>query len=215
MSRVISSSNLFTAWIQPDLGDERRAGEQAEESKQHSLEYQLELEQRASEIKESARREGYEQGRSEGLAQARQEIDECSGRLRALMDALVSPLEQLADDVEDELVKLAVAIAKQIVRRELKVDPGQVIGVVKEALSVLPAAGQNIRIHLHPEDAVLVSETVLVNASEGKWRVVDNPVIQRGGCRIETDSSSVDATIESRIAAIAARIMGGERAHDE
>jgi flagellar assembly protein FliH len=89
-----------------------------------------------------------------------------------------------------------------------------VIGVVKEALNALPAAGQNIKLHLHPEDSKLVADTMLANANERKWELVDNPLIQRGGCRIETDSSNVDATIESRVAAIAVRIMGGERAND-
>ncbi len=214
MSRLISSSNLFTAWIKPDLGDDIKKKEREKIAVEAPVDYQIELDKQASEIKESARLQGYKEGHAEGFKQARQEVEICVKKLKGLMDALASPLEQLADDIEDELVKLSIAIAKQIVRRELKTEPGQVIGVVKEALSVLPSAGQSIRLHLHPEDAKLIEETMLANANEGKWVVIDNPVIQRGGCRIETESSNVDATIESRVAAIAARIMGGERTND-
>ncbi len=214
LSRLISSSNLFTAWTKPDLGDDVKKKKWENISVESPVDYQIELERQAAEIKDSARLQGYKEGHIEGLEQARQEIEICVQKLKVLMDALASPLEQLADDIEDELVKLSIAIAKQIVRRELKTEPGQVIGVVKEALSALPAAGQNIKLHLHPEDAKLIEETMLVNANEGKWVVIDNPVIQRGGCRIETESSNVDATIESRVAAIAARIMGGERTND-
>ena len=214
LSRLISSSNLFTAWIKPDLGDDVKKKKRENISVEAPVDYQIELERQAGEIKDNARLQGYKEGHIEGLEQARQEVEICVQKLKGLMDALASPLEQLADDIEDELVKLSIAIAKQIVRRELKTEPGQVIGVVKEALSALPAAGQSIRLHLHPEDAKLIEETMLANANEGKWVVIDNPVIQRGGCRIETESSNVDATIESRVAAIAARIMGGERTND-
>ena len=214
LSRLISSSNLFTAWIKPDLGDDVKKKKRENISVEAPVDYQIELERQAVEIKDNARLQGYKEGHIEGLEQARQEVEICVQKLKGLMDALASPLEQLADDIEDELVKLSIAIAKQIVRRELKTEPGQVIGVVKEALSALPAAGQSIRLHLHPEDAKLIEETMLANANEGKWVVIDNPVIQRGGCRIETESSNVDATIESRVAAIAARIMGGERTND-
>jgi len=55
---------------------------------------------------------------------------------------------------------------------------------------------------------------MLANVTERKWELVENLAMQRGGCHIETDIASVDATIESRVAAIAARIMGGERSDD-
>ena len=211
LSRLISSDESFKAWVQPEIGE--KAAPQNKKS-ERPVEHDKVLEKEVAALKEKARREGLEQGRKEGMAQARQEVDLYTSRFSDLINALATPLEQLSDEVEDELVKLAVAIAKQIVRRELKIEPAQVIGVVKEALNALPAAGQNIKLHLNPEDAKLVAEIMLANVSGRKWELVENPIMERGGCRIETDSSSVDATIESRVAAIAARIMGGERSND-
>ena len=211
LSRLISSDESFKAWVQPEIGEKEAPQNKKSE---RSVEHDKVLEKEIAALKEKARREGLEQGRKEGMAQARQEVDLYTSRFSDLINALATPLEQLSDEVEDELVKLAVAIAKQIVRRELKIEPAQVIGVVKEALNALPAAGQNIKLHLNPEDAKLVAEIMLANVSGRKWELVENPIMERGGCRIETDSSSVDATIESRVAAIAARIMGGERSND-
>lgn len=210
MSRLISSDEAFKAWVQPEIGEETKTQKKSESP----ADIQKTLEKEAAALKEKACREGFEQGRSEGLAKAREEVEAYTGRFMALLDALATPLEQLSDEVEDELVKLAVAIAKQIVRRELKTEPAQVIGVVKEGLNLLPVASQTIKIQLHPDDAKLVAEIMLANVSERKWELLENPVMQRGGCRIETDTASVDATIESRVAAIAARIMGGERSND-
>ena len=214
MSRLISSNNLFSTWVKPDLGDDFSDRKTNQVSIELSADYKIELEKQTDEIKENARLKGYEEGRSEGLEQGRHEAENLANKLQILIGAIASPLDHLADDIEDELVKLSVAIAKQIVRRELKIEPTQVIGVVKEALSILPSAGQNIKLHLHPEDAKIIEDTISVNFSEGKWTIIGSPMIQRGGCRIETESSNVDATIESRVAAIAAKIMGGERTDD-
>ena len=46
------------------------------------------------------------------------------------------------------------------------------------------------------------------------WRVEADPLISRGGCIVETETSRIDATVESRIAAIASKMFGGERESD-
>lgn len=215
LSRLITSDGEFKAWIQPELEGAAPPLQPQQPRKSESPEaIRKALEQELESLRESARRDGFLKGHTEGVAKGQAEVRERAARFEALADALAAPLQQLDPQVEEELVKLALAVARQIVRRELKSDPAQVIGVVKEALNALPMASQTIRLQLHPDDARLVAETMLVNVSERKWALVENPVMQRGGCRIETDSASVDATIESRVAAIAARIMGGERSDD-
>ena len=51
-----------------------------------------------------------------------------------------------------------MTIAKHLVRRELKIDPTQVIGIIRHTVSLLPLAARNIKIHLHPDDAAIVRE---------------------------------------------------------
>ena len=53
-------------------------------------------------------------------------------------------------EVERELLTLAMALARQIVRRELKTDPTQIIGIIREAIAALPVAAREVRVHLHP-----------------------------------------------------------------
>ena len=210
MSKIIPADASIQSWDVPDISDSSAGLGSDLDGKGLSVAAKAKLEA----IKNNARQQGFEEGRAEGLAAAKNLIDQYGARLNALFDSLAKPMEQMSDRVETELVDLSVAIARQIVRRELKIDPGQVVAVVKEALSVLPAGAQNIHVYLHPDDAVLVKEIIPANINERKWDVVEEPIVARGGCRIETDSSQVDATIESRIAEIAAEIMGGERAND-
>ena len=114
-----------------------------------------------NEIQEAARAEGFEQGRSEGQEYGRREgieegrtiLRERVERLDQLLIALNNPFEQLDQQVETEIVTLVIAMMRQLLRREVKLDPGQIVGVVREALGILPVSTRNIRVMLHPEDA--------------------------------------------------------------
>ncbi len=166
------------------------------------------------EIQRQAREEGFAQGRAEGLQAGQREIAARVAELEAVLGTLSRPLEELDAEVENELVTLAIAIARQLVRRELKTAPGEVLAVVRNALSALPAAARKVRLRLNPEDAELVREAMSVNEAEQGWQIIEDPVLTRGGCKVETETSQIDATVESRLNAVIAQVLGGERDGD-
>jgi flagellar assembly protein FliH len=104
-----------------------------------------------------------------------------------------------------------MALARQIVRRELKTDPTQIIGIIREAIAVLPVAAREVRVHLHPEDAAVVREHLAPTESERAWVIVEDPVMARGGCQITSATSRIDARLESRVGAILSELLGNER----
>ena len=134
--------------------------------------------------------------------------------LEQLLGAFANPFEELDEGVEQQLAQLAMLVARQLVRRELKTDPGQVIAVVRAALAELPLASRDIRLALHPDDIGLVREALSMGEDEQRIRIVEDPVQSRGGCRVETDTSQIDASVESRLNAIIAQVLGGERQTD-
>jgi flagellar assembly protein FliH len=113
--------------------------------------------------------------------------------------------------VERELLTLAMALARQIVRRELKTDPTQIIGIIRDAIAALPVAAREVRVHLHPEDAAVVRQNLAPTESERAWTMIEDPVMARGGCQITTTTSRIDARLETRLAAILSELMGTER----
>jgi flagellar assembly protein FliH len=125
---------------------------------------------------------------------------------------LGQPLQALDAEMEKELLHLALAVGKQLARRELRVDPAQVIGIIRESLAQLPAAAREIRVHLHPEDATTVRERLATPTNERAWSIVEDPTLTRGGCVIRTETSQVDVKLESRVNAIIANVLGEERA---
>ena len=174
------------------------------------------------EIRRAAQAEGFEQGRKEGLAYGhregleggRTEIRAKVERLDEILQVLDKPFEQLDQQVENEIVTLVISMVRQLIRREVKLDPGQIVGVVREALGILPISSRNIRVVLHPEDAELVREAYVLGEHDQKWQIIEDPVIQRGGCRIHTDTSQIDATLDSRLSSLIAPLLAGERLQD-
>lgn len=158
-------------------------------------------------------RAGYEAGYGEGIEQGRQQGDrmarERSERLRFLLDALAEPASEIDNATERELVELTLSLARQVIRRELHTQPGEVVGIVREALALLPLAARDVRVALHPEDVVLVRETL--GEPEGRWRLEEDPRVSRGGCLVSTPQSRIDATVEHRIALLAAELLGDDR----
>lgn len=163
---------------------------------------------------EQGQKQGFEAGQKKGYAESQHLLQKQVAELNLLLSSLTEPFKNLDEEVENELVKLVIAIASQIIRREIKLDPGQIVGVIRDAINVLPLASQNITLNLHPEDADLVRSVLKLDENPPPWRLQDNPLITRGGCTLETDVSTVDATLENRLAAVIATVLGGERQQD-
>ncbi|HEX5458683.1 MAG TPA: FliH/SctL family protein [Steroidobacteraceae bacterium] len=177
---------------------------------------------RAAAAEESVRRalnEAETRGYEAGMARARAEtgtrlaaLEERVKRLDAALHLLARPLEQLDAEIEEDLAQLALGIGKQLARRELRIEPTQVIAILRESLALLPAVAREVRIHLHPDDAATVREHLTVPATERAWTIVEDPTLSRGGCVIHSQSSRIDARLEARIAAVAASALGDDRA---
>ena len=164
---------------------------------------------------ERGKKDGFAHGHKEAMAGAKNEISQKAAQMDELLSALNTPFKELDEQVERELVSLTISMVRQLVRREVKLDPNHIIGVVREALSLLPVSARNISLVLHPEDAKLVREIFDVSDKELGWSIVEDPVLGRGGCKVITDTSQIDATLESRLAAMITTLLGGERTVDD
>jgi len=169
---------------------------------------------RLQELQQQAYDEAFQKGHAEGVAAGEQLIQQRAARYDELLRALSKPFDRLDESVEKQLVELAIAMVKQLFRREIKINPTHVIGVVREAVQLLPISSRNVQVHLHPDDASLVRDSLSPAEGEPAWSIVEDPLITHGGCRITTDNSQIDATAEARLQAVINNILGDERAGD-
>ena len=167
--------------------------------------------------------QGYEigvgQGNKDGFAAGNKKIEaelkKKVRRLDSVLSFISQPLMDIDEGVVSQLTDMAITIARQLIRRELHTDPGQIIAVVRESVATLPVGSQDVRIFLQPDDAALVREVLSVSEEhEQSWKLIEDPVLSRGGCRIEAEHSKIDATVEYRLNKIIATLLGGEREED-
>lgn len=181
-----------------------------------------EIERRAF---DEAYTKGHEAGHAAGLAAGKaaaqaqmqpvlEEIDRQAASLKGMLASLSRPFQEFDAEVQEQLVQLALSIARHLVRRELRIEPAQVIAIIRETVGLLPAAARDVRVHLHPQDAALVREKLASPGAEPAWTLVEDPVMSRGGCRVTTETAQIDARLETRIQAVAGALLGGEERED-
>lgn len=170
-------------------------------------------------IQKQAYDEGFALGQKEGFEQKKSELEKHSLSLRSIIEILSEPLKELDDDVVNQLAQLSMTVAKQVVRRELHTEEGEIVGIVREAMTALPASTRKIILNIHPDDAELVRNAFSLNdekeSEELRWKVIEDPMLTRGGCKISSENSSIDATVEGRLNRIISTLLGGERESDE
>src|SRR6185436_6106834 len=165
--------------------------------------------QELEDLEQRTYEEAFIKGRAEGMAAAEremrpqlQQLQARIERLDTIMNTLAQPFQQLDAEVEDQLLQLALTVARHLVRRELRIDPAQVIAVIRETVGLLPASARDVRVHLHPEDAAIVREKLAMPTGERAWTIAEDPVMSRGGCRVTTESAQIDARLETRIGTV-------------
>ncbi len=214
VTNLFDSSSVLLQQAQPWQAPDLSSGDE-NDAKQRTDPTRLPTAEQLEQTRNQARQEGFQQGLAEGLRAGKEQSAHQVQQLDKLLQCLAQPFEELDSQIEEQLVGLALAVARQLVRREIKSDPGQIVGVIREAMGLLPAATGTVQIELHPEDATLVREVLnLDEEDERSWRIREAPTLSRGGCRIANSTSSIDATVEGRLNQVIAAVLGGERAVD-
>jgi flagellar assembly protein FliH len=147
-----------------------------------------------STVREAARAEGFQAGYREGAERAKAE----ASRLAALTAAAQAALGRLEHDLGEELLQVALEIARQVLRNELTLRRDALLPVVREAIAALPQNAGPAQLMLNPGDVELVRAHIGDELAAGSFRVVEDHRIEPGGCRIQSQSCEVDATIATR-----------------
>lgn len=151
-----------------------------------------------SQILEGVRKEAYAKGMQEGfvvgMAKARDAAYEDKQNFLKLMTAFNEALEKSDELIADDVLSLALDIAKAMLKVKLDVDPAMVLPVVMDAIHYLPYVQKPARILVHHEDAQILREYLAEEISSQHWQIQEDSSIERGGCLVETGANQIDAT---------------------
>lgn len=145
-------------------------------------------------IRQQAQEEGYQAGYAEGAQKVREETQ----RLAGMIDALDKELQQVDQQVAQNLLDLAMEMSRQMLQQALEIKPELVLGIVNEAINQLPHFNQHAHLILHPADAELVRSQMGEQLDHTGWKIFEDAQMERGGCRVETAHSRIDASMATR-----------------
>lgn len=205
--------NEFQTWMPQHL-DENASVSHASSEQKSSRQKMLtasQLEELQKQAYEEAYHAGFDAGRKAGLDEIREKI----ARTDQLLQGFDKTYKAMDEVVVQEIVSLTIAMVKQLLRREIKMDPGQIVAIVREALNTLPVSSRGIRVQLNPEDAALLKENLASVEDERTWSIIEDPMMSRGGCQVLTEQSLIDASVESQIAKLVAAVFGDERDNEQ
>ncbi len=154
---------------------------------------------------EMGRQEGHAAGRQAGAAAAEDECRRAIGAVQAeaaersagAAAQAVDLRRRLRQQMEADLVSLAVAVARRIVRRELTVDPEALMGIVKSAVERI-AARELLAIRVAPPDAPRVSARLAELHLPGRVEVIADSTLAWGSVLFETERGQHDASVDTQ-----------------
>lgn len=200
MSEIVTPKEQLTAyqrWELPSFDSDGVAGRHPQVAVSN-LPTAAELEK----LHQQAHEEGYRAGHAEGLQRALRE----SSQIVEVMANLERQLKQVDQQMVQTLLDLALEVSRQMVRQALQVKPELLFNVVQEAVASLPHFNHPAHLVLHPDDAALVRSGMGDQLAHSGWKIFEDRQMARGGCRVETAHSQIDATLSKRWQQIVASI---------
>jgi flagellar assembly protein FliH len=161
---------------------------------------------RLAALEREAFTKGYAQGERAGLEAGGKRAEAMLRRVAQTLEELGGLRQSLVQETEREMVQLALTLARRVVHRELTLDPELAAALAHVALERLGTTAP-ATIRLNPEDYTIVAQDA------ARWggapvTVIPDPSIPRGGCLVESEFGSVDATVERQFDELSRALFG-------
>ena len=163
------------------------------------------IDETGREIEEKAYAKGFARGEKAGIESGNEKIESVVNRINKGLSELRKIRQDIYLETEQEIVKLAMAIARKIVCNEISVNKDTVVNIVKGAVKKVEG-NEKVKVKLSCKDfefiknekpAIIDKITNIENAGF----IMDESICD-GGCIIETESGDIDSRIEMQFQAI-------------
>lgn len=151
---------------------------------------------------ESVRKEAYTKGMQEGFAVGLAKAKEYAAKEQEQFLLVAANFEhalEMADQkIEEDILALALNMAKLMLKKKIEVDAAVILPVVRDAIHYLPNVQKPARIIVHQEDARILRDALGAELAEQGWQIQEDHNVERGGCLVETGENQIDATNHMR-----------------
>lgn len=150
---------------------------------------------------------GFAQGERAGLEAAATRGDAMLRRLTQTLDEMTGLRAQMIRDTEQQMVSLALAVARRIIQREISLDRDLLIAIARVALDRLGESAK-VSVRLNPDDYAATGSARSAEWNGTQVSVAADPRVPRGGCRVESDFGAIDAGVDAQIEELAHALLG-------
>ena len=166
-------------------------------------------------VGDMAFKEGLEAGKIEAAKiiklEYEKKVQDIVKDLSSVASEFSKEVERYNQEFDSAVVKLALAIAKRIVAREIEVDEGSVLARSREAIRKIVGV-EKVKIHVNSSDEEYIREhrNELMSYADSVKEIAiegDNKV-ERGGCIIESDLGNIDARISTQFEIVEEALLG-------
>ncbi len=156
-------------------------------------------------IEEEAFRQGWQDGYEEGKREAEDEYDAKLKEAAGLVEKAHEERRRIVAGSEDEVVQLAVAVARKIIGREMAANPDIIVDIVKRAIQKTTDR-EELTVRVNPDnlESALNAQDEITRSVKGirKMKFLADPTVAPGGCVVETSNGTVDARVERQLSEI-------------
>ena len=161
-------------------------------------------------IKQSGYTKGYEDGFAQGHAQAtldgqrqiasyiENEGKQAAANFAKLFESAETRIAEAEQAIAKGVLELACEIARQVIRRDLTVNPNAVLPVIRESLTLLLTDGKAAVIRMNPVDAEMLADDLQSEFATLSLTLVPDGHVERGGCLAEANGTVIDGTVQRR-----------------
>ncbi|MCV2355022.1 flagellar biosynthesis protein [Paucibacter sp. B2R-40] len=150
----------------------------------------------------AARQAGYQDGYRDGLsaldAFKHSFAQQMTAQIGTLVRSFDADFRALEGEMAQALARSAVELARQVVRSEIKQRPEHIAKVAHDAVEALQLSARHVRVRVNPSDYPLVIEGAGEEMRAREAQVLPDADVPRGGCKVDSDISSVDASLATR-----------------
>jgi len=145
---------------------------------------------------EVGKQTGHQEGLQQGIAAGQSQINQQIEQLKNLMTQLIDPISEQRKQVEQATLNVALALARTVIHRELKLDSSSIQIALSNIYQSLPKMDQGLVLTINPADKVHLER--VLGTIENNVELKHDQNVMVGGCLLETSSQLIDYTIEKR-----------------
>lgn len=153
---------------------------------------QQQCEQRVREAHTAGLREGEAAAKTRAVSETQPVLE----KLALSIAELTQMRPRLRRQAEGDVIKLSLAIARRVLRREIAIDADAIRGLVFVALEKLQAQ-ESSRVRVHPSHAASIA--ALLKETDARIEVIPDSALAPGGVIFETNQGNLDASVESQL----------------